>query len=247
MSKCRPASLMTGHTGCTRGPPSRPDGSQERQADADLIELAAAGLGEGGLLRSNSVQVIIWDATPAIADIQMSVIRPSLASCAPTGCSPWSCCSRPGAGQPRGHSPPNWGSVVRTVYRDLGALAPQGSGHRRIRARRRVQADGRLPVPASRACGPRRPRPCSSWACPPPCASSALGRRPGRGAPADPGHYRFGEAWAGPARPTRWSILDMPRWFGGPAGGGRPACGNWPRPCGWAAKLALEYRSRRGR
>ena len=37
-----------------------PDRAQERQSDAELVELPAPGVGQGGCCRLKSVQVIIW-------------------------------------------------------------------------------------------------------------------------------------------------------------------------------------------
>src|SRR5690349_12382934 len=71
------------------------DGGQEAQADAELVEVLAPGLGQGGLL---PLELVPRDHAegryPGIADILCQRFSPSLMRCVPTGWCPWSCSCR---------------------------------------------------------------------------------------------------------------------------------------------------------
>src|SRR2546421_280923 len=71
------------------------DGGQEAQADAELVEVLAPGLGQGGLLPLELVPRDHAEGRYAgIADILCQRFSPSLMRCAPTGWCPWSCSCR---------------------------------------------------------------------------------------------------------------------------------------------------------
>src|SRR5690348_4322679 len=72
-----------------------PDGGQEAQADAEMVELLAPGLGQGGLLLLELVPRGHAEGRYAgIADMCCQRYSSSLKPCAPTGWCPWSCSCR---------------------------------------------------------------------------------------------------------------------------------------------------------
>src|SRR4029077_17288273 len=140
-----------------------PDRGQEGQSDAELVELPAPGVGQGGLL---PVEVgpgdHLADPTPLSLTSCVSDSGVAWRSCAPTGCSRWPYCSRRGVRRPRGRSPPNSGSASG---RSTGTWRRSARRASRSSPRRdRAAAAGCWTATGSRsaACGRMRPRRCSS-------------------------------------------------------------------------------------
>src|SRR4029077_1482514 len=89
-----------------------PDRGQERQSDADMVELLAPGVGQGGLLPLEvGPRDHLANATPVSLTSCVSDSGVTLRTCVPTGCSRWPGCSRRGARRPHGRSPVNSGSA----------------------------------------------------------------------------------------------------------------------------------------